>query len=194
MFIKNKKAMTLVEIVVALSLTVIIVLVAYMIFSTVQKSYQATSDKIDAQSQFRLINDVLEENVKNAQTVELYTEAYFNDPANSTFINTKKAAGNFLYISTVSGIERGMFNNGTQIKTPYPLKDLTISFSQGTTAGTPDSITTGEAITINVAVNARGVNELNSKILLQNIAFSLGSSPVAYYGTGIYSVIYYVSY
>ena len=161
--LRNNKGMTLVEIIVVFLLSFMMLFLIYLIFSTSMTIYDKTSIRVDAQTQFRLVMDILEKEVGNAKTVSLVTidpTSVSNPAANYTYIYLKPESGSTkkaLYVKKHDVSEKAL-------SPPYPLPEFTMGFS-------PDS-----SRTIRVILHAKGASDFIGSVMVQNTTISTTTS------------------
>lgn len=152
--ILNKRGFSLIEIVIVLVLTSMTVITIYMIYNSSLAIYKETEEQIDAQSQFRLIIGILEEEVGTATEVHLMQKADLPDPIPDGY--------KCIYVKMDDDGEYGKFYSRTsagetEFETPYPLKQLSMSFRQGTSKNV-----------LEVYLEAEGTNDYAGSILTRN--------------------------
>ena len=158
----NRIGMTLIEIIVVIVLSSMVMLVTYLIFSTSMSVYKETSVRIDAQSQFRLVMDILEKEVGNAKIVKLETIIDASIEPVSAGASTDYS---YIYIKpNVSANKNALYikSYGSAAKAyspPFPLPGFTISFR-------PDSIKPTKIIT--VTLHADGTDDYIGSVMVQN--------------------------
>jgi len=148
----NEKGFTLVEIVLVLALAFLVLMLIYSIYSTSFAVYQKTEEQIDAQSQFRLVIGILENEVGTATVVELRHMDEIPDPIpdgyKCIYVKPDGDYGKF-YSKTSAGEQEYI--------TPYPLENLTMKFRQGTSKNV-----------LEVFLHAKDTNDYYGSILTQN--------------------------
>lgn len=146
----GRHGFTLIESIVTLLIASVLLMVLYTVLNTSMGSYRTTSQRVDAQSQFRLIIGILEQEVGTASRVELLNEVpeTVAEGAACIYVVTDGDEGKF-YQKTAGG--------EVQYDTPYPLKDLTMTFRRGTSQNVLD-----------VSLQARDASDYNGSILVQN--------------------------
>jgi prepilin-type N-terminal cleavage/methylation domain-containing protein len=150
--LNSEKGFTLIEVVLVLALASLVFLIIYSIYSTSIAVYQKTEEQIDAQSQFRLVIGILEKEVGTATEVELLHMDEVPDPVPPGY--------KCIYVKT-DGVQ-GYFCSKTEdgekeYVTPYPLKDLSMKFRQGTSKNV-----------LEVFLHAKDTNDYYGSILTQN--------------------------
>jgi Tfp pilus assembly protein PilE len=156
--LRNNKGLTLVEILVVLVIGITLIILAWLAFGVGIKSYQSASDRIDVQSQFRLVVDILEEEIGHAKSVELH------DYDSTDEVPDPGPKSNYIYLKDVGN---GMYSlckkdsSGEQVyETPFPLKGFEMLFKMDTTVE--------EANILLVYLNAEGADVYQTGILTQN--------------------------
>ena len=165
------------EIIVVLLLVTMIFSVTLLIYQTSLASYKATAERVDAQSQFRLITGILEKEVGTATYATLInlTDIEGTLPSeyeDMTFIYSKMDDdGKYgKFYKKIGNAEEKAF------VTPYPLQGLTMKFQQDVSENV-----------LRVFLHAKDINEYEGSIYLQN-----GDLVLAQLGVP-YDVIAYIS-
>ena len=146
----DKKGFTLLETIVTIVIVSIVMMALYTVFNTSLGTYRVTSERIDAQSQFRLLIGILDQEVGTAARVELLSEVPESVPAGAAciYVVTDGSQGTF-YKKTVDG--------AVEYNTPHPLRELSMTFKRGTSQNVLD-----------IHLHAKDINEYNGSILVQN--------------------------
>jgi prepilin-type N-terminal cleavage/methylation domain-containing protein len=165
--LKSKQGFTIVELLVVIVLASLVFLSAFQLMQTSYASYRSTAERVDAQSQFRLIIGILEQETGTATSVLLMTSVPDTVEAGYACIYVKSDGdvGKF-YKKTSAGEE--------EFVTPYPLKDLTMTFERATSKNI-----------LTVRLHAKVTNDYIGNIYTQNSSM-INVDP----GT-IYTVVYY---
>ncbi len=148
--LKSKQGFTVVELLVALVLVSMVFITAFQLLHVTLASYRATTERVDAQGQFRLIIAVLEQEVGTATSVLLMTSVpdTVEDGYACIYVKTVGDIGKF-YKKTSTGEEEYI--------TPYPLKDLTMKFRRATSKNV-----------LTVYLHAKVTNDYVGNIYTQN--------------------------
>lgn len=148
----NNKGFTLIEMVIVLMLASLAMISIFMIYDTSFAVYKKTEEQIDAQSQFRLVIGILEEEVGTATEVRLLHMDDIPDPVpdgyKCIYVKTDGDYGKF-YSRTSTG--------ETEYATPYPLRELSMKFRQGTSKNV-----------LEVYLHAKDTNDYKGSILTKN--------------------------
>lgn len=125
-------------------------MMVFQMLHTSLASYRATAERVDAQSQFRLIIGILEKEVGTATSVLLMTSVpeTVEDGYACIYVKTDGDVGKF-YKKTIDG-ER-------EYITPFPLKDLAMTFERATSKNV-----------LTIYLHASETNDYEGNIYTQN--------------------------
>lgn len=165
----------MVEILVVFLLSVMLIAGAYMVFSTGFISYRNTSERVDAQSQFRLVVDILEKEVGNAKKVKLVN--VIDIPVNVT-------EGNYIYLKKITSNKYELIKKNTieerAFTAPYAIEKFTIDFQMDPTDD--------KAQILRAYLRAKGTDQYLAEILIQNTNITETDN------TASYDAVYYEDY
>ena len=169
--LKSNQGFTIVELIVSLVLVSMVLLAGFQLLQATLQSFRATNERVDAQSQFRLIVDILEKEVGTATSVLLMEDpSDIPDPMPdgyaAIYAKTDGDVGKFYKRTRAAG--------EVEYVTPYPLKELTMIFERATSKNI-----------MTVYLHARVTNDYTGNIYTQNSSM-INVDP----GT-VYTVVYY---
>lgn len=165
--LKSEKGFTIVELLVVLVLTGLVFSTAFQLLQTSFDSYRSTAERVDAQSQYRLIIGILEREAGTATSVLLMTSVpdTVEDGYACIYVKSDGEVGKF-FKKTSAGEK--------EYVTPYPLQDLTMTFERATSKNI-----------LTVKLHSKVTNDYTGNIYTQNSSM-INVDP----GT-IYTVVYY---